>query len=167
MGISFALRAGLQGRGEHRPGHSFSTGIRRQSTGVAARCVGAAGTNVRLSAWAASCVRRFPDPGPSFYLGLGNAQFLSAECRVCSKNSRLCWIPPFAFQDTEEKTTTWYWKKINAPFKYPQTLDGARSPLSYAGAHGPVPGTLTPASRPPPRPLWLLKLTSHLRPTCT
>lgn len=73
---------------------------------------------------------------------------------------------PFTFQDTEQKTTTWYWKKINAPVKYPQTLDGTWSPLSYAGAHGPVPGTLTPASRPPPHPLRLLELISHLSPTC-
>lgn len=58
--------------------------------------------------------------------------------------------------------------KLNAPVQYPQTLDGIGSPRSYAGAHGPVPGTLTPASRPPPLPLWLLELTSRFHPhLCT
>lgn len=55
---------------------------------------------------------------------------------------------------------------------YPPALDRAQLPLSYAGAQslqiqcGEHWGTLTPASQPPPHPLRLLELTSHLHPTC-
>lgn len=103
---------------------------------------------------------------------MGNAQLLSADYCICSKNSSFCWIPPFHFSGHRRENHCVVLEKNRCPHYVPSNSRQSTVASQLCRSSEPadsVWGTLgntDPCLTAPSTPTRLLELTSHLYPTC-